>query len=122
MVMIGTDERLPNRKTSRPIKKRRGRDIVVIETNTASVDAYGEPIESWSTFATVRGNILSIDQFESQDPGRVKSQSKHILSIRFVAGLDIKMRATHEGVVYAIESSIDPDSLGRELLLELRRK
>jgi len=42
---------------------------VTIQTNTPTQDAYGEPIESWSTFATVwakRGDVRGRERFASE--------------------------------------------------------
>ena len=77
--------------------------FITIEANSPSQDAYGEPIESWSTHATAWAQRLSqkaterfaTDQFAGFD---VSAWKTHYLST-----VDTGMRVLHEGVYYDIE-------------------
>lgn len=89
---------------------------IVIEKNAASQNSFGEPEESWSTFATVWANVRPVrgnEQFAS-DQRRAERQS--IFRIRYLSGLTEKMRISHDSAYYDIEGIIE---IGRREGMEI---
>lgn len=98
------------------------RHRIVIEVATATRDATGEPIETWSTFAEVYASRVDLAGREGFLAQQVKATVSTKFRVRPVDGLKAKMRIRSDGEVYDIESIQDPDGRGRELIILTSRR
>lgn len=82
----------------------RMRDQIVIESRGTAVDAVGQPVETWSTVATVWADIRhpsGLEAIKADAPTEIVRAS---IRIDELAGLDSGMRVTHGTTVYAIKA------------------
>lgn len=96
------------------------RERVAIQQATLNQDAFGQPIETWTTFATVWASVLpaSGDERFSGRPDMEVAQLTHTVKIRFRTDLNEKMRLVWRGRNLDIERIEDPT--GRRAVLELK--
>lgn len=93
------------------------RHRVVIQYATVAQDAYGEPVKTWATLATVWGAVepligreyLAAQQLQSAIPVRVR--------IRYRNDVTPLMRVSWDGNLYDIESVQEVRTERRELIL-----
>lgn len=78
----------------------------------------GERLDAWATFATVRGYVRPLSGKEFRAGQQIQSQVDTEIEIRYLAGVEAGMRATHLGVVYSIHAVIDPEARQKKLLLQ----
>ena len=93
------------------------RERIIIESSSEAIDSVGFPVLTWSTFATVWGNVLANNGKEFIEAREVHSSLSRIISIRYLASVTPQMRVNHGGVYYNILATFDPDSRGRQLKL-----
>lgn len=82
---------------------------VVIEQRTAGVDAYGQPVTTWSTLATLWANIISPTGKSSAEQlvaDRQISAATYSVRIRYRTDITAAMRLTYGGAIYNIEQVI----------------
>lgn len=90
------------------------REQIVIEARANTVDAIGQPVPGWSTFATVAAEVnfaRGREYYAAQ--GLVATQPVRF-KIRYLPGLTREHRVTWGGVVYAISDIEDYRALKRE--------
>lgn len=93
------------------------RHRVEIQSVAETRDSYGQPIQTWSKFATVwaaleplRGReFFSAEQFQSKLTTRIR--------IRYLDGVTTKMRIVFGAYTYNIESIINTTMANKELVL-----
>lgn len=76
---------------------------ISIEQNTPTQDAYGEPIEGWSTLAPVWANWLSQKATEKFTTDQFAGFEMSGWKIHYRSDVDTTMRVLHEGRYYDIE-------------------
>lgn len=85
------------------------RHRVAIQTNTPSQDAYGQPVESWATTATVWAAVEMLDGRELFAAQQAQSEATVRFTIRYRSGLTAQQRVSWDGRVFGIEAIIhDP--------------
>lgn len=88
---------------------------VVIQQQSATQDAVGQPMSTWSTYATVWANILHQKGAESIKADAMTSTLRASIRVRYKAGITSAMRVTHGAVVYNIISVI-PDAENKDYM------
>lgn len=78
----------------------------------------GERLDAWATFATVRGYVRPLSGKEIRAAEQAQSRCDTEIEIRYLAGVQPGMRATHLGVAYQIHAVIDPELRQKKLLLQ----
>jgi len=68
------------------------RETVAVETVTESRNSLGEPVQTWSTFATRRAEIVAESYSEQEQRDQVIGTQTFTVRMRFVAGITGKMR------------------------------
>ncbi len=84
------------------------RHQVRIEQRSTTRDAAGEPLDSWSLFVERRAELMRTPGREIFDQGR-NGRVPTVFKLRFIEGIQPKMRLLSGGKVYDIISAIDPD-------------
>lgn len=92
---------------------------IIIQSFTTTGDEYNAPVETWSTFATVKAKVV-----DSQSGSREEYQSDQLtvvrtttFIIRYLSGVRERMRILYDDRVYDIDYIGRPD---RKRSLELR--
>lgn len=67
-------------------------ETVVIESPAESRNSLGETLQTWSTFATRRAQVVADSYSEAQLRGQVIGTSSFTVRMRYVEGLTGKMR------------------------------
>ncbi len=97
------------------------RHLVTLEQRTDARDAYGEPLDAWTPYATVRAEIQPLNGREYFAAAAEASEVTTRIRIRYVTGLTTALRVRFHGLagekIYNIVSIIDPDERHRELVL-----
>jgi SPP1 family predicted phage head-tail adaptor len=91
---------------------------IVIEQYTTTTDAYGQRVESWTTFATVWAKIMyegGGEDFEAEQ----KTANRIVKFLIRYASVTEKMRVSYASAYYDIENI---EEVGRKNYLVLRCK
>jgi len=93
---------------------------VVIQTVSEAQNSIGEPIETWSTFATVWGGVEPLPSRDRHTASQLEEPVVWRLIIRYLAGVTGKMRVVYDGTTYGIKGTpmVDAGRTQIELLLE----
>lgn len=86
---------------------------IAIQSFGSGVDAIGQPIESWSTFAQPWANIRFLNGVESVKADAEVSVSKASIRIRYRQDITEAMRVVYNGITYQIKAVL-PDEAGRD--------
>jgi len=100
------------------------RHRVTIEEASESRDGLGASILSWSTLATVWGEVRMAPAGERVVSGAdvEVAQVTHRVKIRYRDDVGPLNRLLHDSKILDIESAVDPDGRGRELVLLCREE
>ena len=88
-------------------------NLLTIQQNGTSVDELGQPVEGWTDFAQVWGNIRHLRGVEAIKAGAVTSTVSASIRIRYRPGLNAGMRVLADGRTYEIKAVL-PDMQRRE--------
>lgn len=88
---------------------------ITIEQRTTTQDENGQPVETWTTVATVWAHIRHLGGLESIKADADVSILKASIRIRYRTGLDAGMRVVHGANTYDIETVL-PDVSGNQHL------
>lgn len=81
--------------------------LATVQTPTESANAIGEPILTWSTFATRWIAILPLSGTEQITALANEGNVTHRIRMRYTAGLKPKMRLVSDGRTFEIMSVVE---------------
>jgi SPP1 family predicted phage head-tail adaptor len=81
--------------------------LAVVQTPAESANAIGEPILTWSTFATRWVAILPLSGNEQITALANEGNVTHRIRMRYTAGIKPKMRLVSEGRTFEIMSVVE---------------
>lgn len=90
---------------------------IVIEQKTTVDDDFGQPIETWSTFATVWASVEYQSGKEGFTADQLQAELITRFRIRYLANVTALMRVKFSGVVYDIQSVMNTNERDREMLI-----
>tara|TARA_R110000824_G_scaffold64258_4_gene167967 strand:+ start:513 stop:833 length:321 start_codon:yes stop_codon:yes gene_type:complete len=90
---------------------------VSIQSQTTSLDGYGEPNNSWSTDSTVWASIIPLSGNESQDAEGTTGIISHRVMMRYNTDASPKKRLLFGSRVFGIESVINTNEADKDLVL-----
>lgn len=90
---------------------------IAIESFASGVDDYGTPTEQWSTFATVRAQLVQASTDEYQRAYGEGANTATIFRIRWLDGVTVEHRVCYGGRYLNIR---EVKEIGRRKGLELR--
>lgn len=93
------------------------RNRITIEQKTETIDALGDAVNTWATVKTVWAEVLNQSGREFISAREQNSELTHLITIRYLSGVNSKMRVNHGGNYYNILSVIDPNSRKSDLRL-----
>lgn len=93
---------------------------VVIQTFSEERDAAGQPVKTWSTFATVWAEKRDMRGSERFDAQQIVDDEVATFVIRWLAGVTAEMRVVADGRTYEIVGA--PAEIGRREGLEITGK
>jgi SPP1 family predicted phage head-tail adaptor len=93
------------------------RQSVTIQQRTETTNSTGEVEWTWADYKTVRAAVEPLRGQEYFAARQLQSSTTTRIRIRYIAGLNTKMRINHASRYYAIEGIINPESRNRELQL-----
>ena len=99
------------------VRNGRYRHKVTIQQPTETVDAAGQAVKSWSTFAQPYASIEPLRGREYFSAERFESEITVRIRLQYLSGVTSKMRVSFDSRTYNIESVIDPMERGREMQL-----
>lgn len=88
---------------------------VVIQQLTAGQDAIGQPVQTWTTLATVWANIRYLNGVETIKSDATTAITKVSIRIRRRTDVTPAMRVTYGGTTFEIKNVL-PDEQDRERL------
>jgi len=105
------------------------RHRVTLQRRVESQDATGAVVWTWTSFATVWASIEPLTGREYFAAAQVQSAIDARIRIRYLANVTAKMRVLHVAergspslvTYYAVETVIDPEERGGELVLMVRQ-
>lgn len=92
---------------------------ITIQNVGTTQDAIGEPVVSYTTFATVWASIEDLSGREFIAAGGTQNEAQTKIAIRYLAGVIPAMRVLHGATAYNIESVLGQDK--KSLLLMCKR-
>jgi SPP1 family predicted phage head-tail adaptor len=78
------------------------RHRVTIERRGTAVDAIGQPVETWSPYATVWADVRHQQGLEAIHAGAPTSVARASIRIRYREDIDHSMRVSYKGKTYNI--------------------
>ncbi len=91
------------------------RNRLTIQTYSDAVNSYGEPVRTWTTFATVFGEIRPVSGREYLSSDKAFAEISSVITIRFLAGLLAKMRAVCGARTFEIVAAL-PDRTNAKMM------
>ena len=86
------------------------RERIIIQTYSDSSNDYGETVKNWTTFATVFAGKRSVTGREYIQNDKVKGEVSHVFRIRYLDGVQDKMRILLGSRVFEIRAVL-PDRI-----------
>ena len=84
------------------------RPVVIQARDQSAVDSFGQPVDNWTTFASVRAAILFVSGvrvgIESVRGGALASNPPQTIRIRFRTDITAAMRVVDGSTIYNIQS------------------
>lgn len=77
---------------------------VTIQQQSTVQDSIGQPVNTWTTYATVWADIRHKSGVEAIKSGEVTSTVKASVRVRYKSGITAAMRVAHGSVVYQIKA------------------
>jgi SPP1 family predicted phage head-tail adaptor len=93
------------------------RKRVIIEQRSSSIDSEGGQAITWSTFAVIWAGIEPLTGRELLAAQEVQSEVTHQVQIRYLAGINTKMRVNYSGRYFNIHAVIDENERHRQMTL-----
>lgn len=90
---------------------------ITLQRFTTTVDDYGTPVETWTTLATVRAQVIQASTEEFMRAFGASTETAVIFRIRFLDGVTLADRVDHAGKLYDIKETKE---IGRRQGLDLR--
>jgi SPP1 family predicted phage head-tail adaptor len=78
------------------------RHVITYQAKTVTTDAYGGPVETWTTFATVRAAVAPLIGKDLVASMAAQSTAEMRINHRFVTGITSAMRIVWNGATYEI--------------------
>ena len=97
------------------------RQSIVIQSTVEASDGQGGFTDTWSTFATVQGEVEYMDGSEAMDAGRLGVSQVIKLVFRYEAGITEKMRVVFNGDNMPIRSVVNVDGRNEWINLLVER-
>ena len=93
------------------------RHKVTIQNRTQAVDEFGGPVNAWADYATVTAGVDSLSGREFLAAQAAQSEASVRLVMRYVAGVDARMRIVYKGLFHDIINITDPEERHWELII-----
>lgn len=98
------------------------RHTLTIEQPSDAQGSGGDITTTWSTYASVRGELNAVRGGEEFRGHQVHAEADSRLEIRYLAGVTPKMRVTFGSRVFDVLWAGDVEGRGRRLHLDLRER
>jgi len=90
---------------------------ITIQQPTATSNAVGEPVLSWSTFATVWAAVDSLSARETERFAETVGFMTHRVRIRYLSGLTSAMRISYRSRILEIGQILERDRLWHQEII-----
>jgi SPP1 family predicted phage head-tail adaptor len=90
---------------------------ITIQSRTAGVDAIGQPVETWTTYAQVWANVKFNSGSEAMKAGMEVSISRVSMLVRLRDDITSGMRVSFKTKTYDIVSVLPDESAGDRMYL-----
>lgn len=87
--------------------------IAIQSNNSTASTELGQPIDNWTTVATVWGRIEPLSGREAFYAQQVQADASHRITLRGNRTINTKQRLVHESRVFNIVSVIDDEEMKR---------
>lgn len=89
--------------------------ITIEEPSLGAVGDYGDPVISWSTFATVWADFFPLRGKELFAAKASQSETTGRFVMRYISGVTSKMRISYNGKIYNITECLNINGRDKEL-------
>ncbi len=90
--------------------------VIELQRRTTGLDIYGTPVETWTTFATMRAQLL-INATDDREGTRGHTTDATVtLRMRWLGNMTLENRVTYEGGSYTIQQIKE---IGRRVALDI---
>lgn len=98
------------------------RHRIAIEAPTGAQNEFGEPVDTWAVHSAVWASKEDLTGREAFAAQQVNAAVSTRFGVRFIEGINARMRIVHDGTLYNIVSASDPDGRKRELVIIAARE
>lgn len=98
-------------------RQRTFRHKIEIEHKTMIKGDYGQPIEAWATFATVRAEVDPLSGREYWASRQVQAELSYRVSFRHIKGIEPTMRMKWGERILEIQAALNPMGQNYEIQL-----
>jgi SPP1 family predicted phage head-tail adaptor len=96
------------------------RHLVDLQSPSVAQNAYGEPIESWTTYASVWAAIQPLSARETAQAPQATPIATHVVMLRYLSTVTAGHRLKFGTRYLNVESVINTDERNRELQLQCK--
>lgn len=93
------------------------RNRITIEQRSATQDSFGQPIDSWTTYATVWASLRPLSGREFITANALSESTNYEIIIRYKAGVTPQMRAKFGVRYFDIQAVLNDRELNKQLTL-----
>ncbi len=93
------------------------RHKITIETSSESANSYGEAVQTWTTYATMKAAVEPLNGREYFSGQQTDAEINTRFRIRYVAGITSKMRIAFDSRTFDIKAVINDQERNKELTI-----
>lgn len=94
------------------------RHRLALQSKSETQDDLNQPVDSWTTAATVWGRVAPMKASESYEAQQNVARITHEITIRHTSAITENMRIVHDGRTFYIQGIRNPEEKGVMLTLE----
>jgi len=99
------------------MRSERLRHRITIQVQSTTRDSYNQPVDTWTTFATVWANIVQKSSREFYSAQKINAEITELFVIRYLPGLLSNMRVIFDNRYFDI---IGPPIIPREIKTQMQ--
>lgn len=93
------------------------RNPITIQQQSTTVNEYGEPIQTWTTFASPKAGIFPISGKQYLAAEVVESEITHQVHLRYIPGITDNMRIQYGTRTFIIITMVNFQEMNKEIQL-----
>jgi SPP1 family predicted phage head-tail adaptor len=94
------------------------RRVISLQSPADSIDSFGQPVRTWTTYATVRAKIETLSGSEPSIAEQQQIEQTHTITIRYWPNVTSNHRALYGSRIFYFNFVQNVDEQGRWLIID----